>query len=176
MNIMETLIQMKFFATSPYIPALAYIPGGKIVQPAGSRDCINKILPLRSGATMASPAGSVNKNMPRLLLTAFLALAVFACSKKKDNNKLPAPLQAFADSSANCTCSPFINEYAWKEQKIYVLNAFGDASIACDGIPVYYDKDGIKITSMTGTYDLTQFLLESKLIRTAWRCKPPVEY
>lgn len=131
---------------------------------------------MHTGATIAPPAGSGNKNMPRLLLTALLALALFACSKKKDNNKLPAPLQAFADSTTNCICSPFINEYRWKDQTVYVLSAYGDASIACDGIPVYYDKDGNKITSMTGTYDFTQFLQESKLIRTAWRCKPPIEY
>jgi hypothetical protein len=103
--------------------------------------------------------------MTKPLLTVLLACSVlFSCTKNKQG--LPEPLHEVIRSQTDCSCEPYINEYRWREQTIYVLAYKGPA---CTWIPTYYDGKG-NIFNMEQGYTLDDFLGESSLIRHTWSC------
>ena len=111
--------------------------------------------------------------MTRLLLFVLLIATLFGCKKRKSDyeEKIPAALQTVIDANTSCYCGPYINKYTWKDnQTIYVYLVGYNTTAICDGIPTYYDKDGKNIESMTGKYNLPQFLSESELVKTVWHC------
>ena len=72
----------------------------------------------------------------------------------------------FEVNHADCNCHPFINQYTWRNQNIYVL-AYNDAldiGYICDWVPGYYDSNGQKFTVESG-YFYQDFLKDSHLTK-----------
>src|SRR5262249_51716136 len=95
--------------------------------------------------------------------------SLVACSKtsnKCDKDELPASIESVIANTRNCTCLPYINLYTWKGNNVYMQYIKGPT---CNGVPVYYDKDGNNITMAQG-YTIDQFLDESTFIKEVWHC------
>jgi hypothetical protein len=112
-----------------------------------------------------------NNTMSKLFIAFALSLVLFSCSKKDNNPALPAGIQLAIDTYTSCTCDPYIKLYAWRGQAVYLQYIAGPT---CNGVPVYYNKDGERITMDTG-YTLDQFLAESRFVRTVWQCRAVAE-
>ena len=103
--------------------------------------------------------------MKKPLLIVALFFSVLSCSKKADT-PLPENLQEKIRQTDDCTCQPYLNLYQWKGQLVYL---WASAGPACNSVPSYFDKDGNPLM-MIAIYTMEQFLAESKLIKTIWRC------
>ena len=77
---------------------------------------------------------------------------------------MPDSLKSYTLAISNCGCDPFIDEYQWKDQVVYLQSCRG-SNCAC-GV-AFYDVKGEKIKTEI-TYD--QFKLESTFIKNAWTC------
>ena len=98
---------------------------------------------------------------------ALLCMTIISCSKEEEPGPVPASIKAIIDNSNDCTCLPYINQYEWKGQTIYVLAFRGPA---CNWTPGYFDKNGQPVFMAIG-YPFDQFLVESLLIRVVWECE-----
>lgn len=110
----------------------------------------------------------------KLLRVVFLSLVAvstffYACSKEKSDT--PEPIkELIADLSAqnaDCTCDPFINQYSWRGERVYVFSCKGPA---CNCITEFYDSRGQKFELPAG-YSLDQFFRESSLVEHTWTCR-----
>ncbi|MGC4099785.1 hypothetical protein [Ferruginibacter sp.] len=105
--------------------------------------------------------------MKKILLSLCLMAIFTACSKSTDQTAMmpPALEKVIADNS-NCICEPFIDQYQWRGQVVYLLAYKGPT---CNWIPGYFDKDGVVITMPAG-YTLDNFLQESSFTKAVWKC------
>ena len=112
-----------------------------------------------------------------IVLVVISALA-FGCSKKQVEIQSTVP-QAINDliedmkiNQPDCQCHPFISQYIWRNQNVYVV-AINDAlniGYVCDWIPVYYDSNGQKFTVENG-YFYWDFLKDALLVKEIWTCE-----
>jgi len=112
-----------------------------------------------------------------IVLVVISALA-FGCSKKQVQIQSTVP-QAINDliedmkiNQPDCQCHPFISQYIWRNQNVYVV-AINDAlniGYVCDWIPVYYDSNGQKFTVENG-YFYWDFLKDAQLVKEIWTCE-----
>ncbi len=96
-------------------------------------------------------------------------LFFYSCSK--ENIEAPKPIKElildFKSKNPDCTCEPYINQYVWRNETVYVLAYKGPA---CDWFPTFYDLNGRKFTLSAGdSYD--KFLQESTFSKNVWTCK-----
>jgi hypothetical protein len=105
-----------------------------------------------------------------LALICSVLLVLSSCSKtnnpKKDES-IPVAIRAMISENNNCFCEPFIEEYKWRSQIVYLRGCRGPA---CDCMALYYDAAGQQITMPTG-YMPDAFRSEARLLREIWRCK-----
>ena len=105
--------------------------------------------------------------MSKLFIVFALSLTLFSCSKKDDKDPgLPVAIQQAIDEYTSCICDPYIKLYTWRGESVYLQYINGPL---CNGIPVYYNATGEKITMETG-YTLDMFLAESVFTKTVWEC------
>lgn len=100
------------------------------------------------------------------LLISILSMGLVACKKDKVA-VIPDKIKALIAAQKDCSCEPYINQYAWKNKATYAYLYKGQA---CDWTPQYFDQDGNPITMEDG-YSLDTFLAESILKENVWTCK-----
>lgn len=101
-----------------------------------------------------------------------------ACSKKQTEVEMEPPQavkELIIDMEANpsvCTCHPYINQYIWRNENVYVLanNDSLNIGYVCDWIPVFYHSDGQEFKLKAG-YTYEKFLKESRLVKAVWVCE-----
>ncbi|HRH50245.1 MAG TPA: hypothetical protein PLP23_15920 [Panacibacter sp.] len=70
--------------------------------------------------------------LKNIIVLALVCLLGFGCSKKQVEMQTTLPqtisdlTKDFEVNHADCNCHPFINQYTWRNQNIYVL-AYNDA-------------------------------------------------
>lgn len=106
------------------------------------------------------------KNLSILI---FLSPLFFSCSKESIDTPKQIEILISDLKSANpdCTCEPYLNQYLWKNETVYVLGYKGPT---CDWFPIFYNSNGQPFTLEQG-YTYERFLQESSFQRTVWRCK-----
>ena len=104
--------------------------------------------------------------IPLTLLHIFLvSLLVSACMK--NSLETPEPIKQIIARQTSCTCEPFIDQYTWRGEAVYVESCSGPTCFC--GV-VYYDKEGKSITMPQG-YTFNDFRLEANFVRNVWRCE-----
>lgn len=110
----------------------------------------------------------------RPLRTTLLALLVFSSifySCSKEEVEAPDAIkQLIADikaQSPNCACDPYLDQYSWRGEPVYVLAYKGPT---CDWAPAFYDANGQTFTLPAG-YSFDQFLQESTRVKNTWTCR-----
>ena len=103
------------------------------------------------------------------LCVIFFTSFFFSCSKEKLGipmaiNDLILDLQLKYPA---CTCEPYIKQYVWRNEDVYVLAYKGPA---CDWFPGFYHSSG-RIFSLDPGYTYQAFLQESRFEKTVWTCK-----
>ena len=104
-----------------------------------------------------------------LILAGVVLLYAAACSKKNGPSTdvpLPASLQKMIAQDTNCTCSPYLKEYVWRNQVVYLQ---GCAGTACNCFSLYYTAEGEPIEMPAG-YTVDNFLAEAPLVKIVWSC------
>lgn len=105
----------------------------------------------------------------KIIYTFCLVLSVLffsECSKENQNlQNLPDSLKEIIAKTTDCSCNPFINEYEWRNETVYVSSCGGPA---CDCYSFYYDENGeqIKMDSASSF----NFQDSAKLIKHVWSC------
>jgi hypothetical protein len=104
----------------------------------------------------------------------FLTLIIFSlffysCSKEKIEAQKPIKelIVDLKSKNPNCTCEPYINQYVWRNENVFVLGYKGPT---CDWFPTFYDTNGQKFTLDSG-YSYDAFLQESTFIKNVWTCE-----
>ena len=107
--------------------------------------------------------------MKRFLCAVSISVMFFSCSKENESDSVPQNLQEIITTSQNggCTCLPYINQYSWRGQTVYLMGFRGPT---CNWTPAYYDKNGNPIV-MESDYTLDEFLVESLMVRVVWECQ-----
>lgn len=100
-----------------------------------------------------------------------ICLVLLSCSKRQaydpqKDESIPVAIRAIISEGNNCACAPYIHEYQWREQTVYLYSCGGPA---CDCVTLYYDKAGQQIT-MPASYTPHEFQKEARLLREVWRC------
>lgn len=124
--------------------------------------------------TLAKRDNETSKMNYRFLYKTLLTLLVFSslfysCSKEEVDTsdaikELVADLKA---QSPNCACEPYLDQYTWKGEPVYVLAYKGPT---CDWAPAFYDANGQTFTLPAG-YSFDQFLQESTRVKNTWTCR-----
>ena len=99
-------------------------------------------------------------------IVSFIFCSLFlvnACTKSKVTD-LPDSLKTYTLLISHCNCDPFIDEYRWKGETVYLQSCNGPN---CDCTTTFYNDKGVKM-NLNMTYD--QFRLESTFIKNAWTC------
>ena len=76
-------------------------------------------------------------------------------------------VSALKAQNPDCICEPYMNQYTWKGQTVYVLAYKGTA---CDWIPAYYNENGVRFNMAAGS-SFDKFLQESHFLKNIWTCK-----
>jgi len=97
----------------------------------------------------------------------FVISIVFFYSCSKDKIDAPDAIKALIAKYTNCECEPFIDEYTWRREIVY-LSACGGALCNCKTL--YYDKDGTEFQMDSG-YTPDNFRQEATLLKHTWTCK-----
>jgi len=105
--------------------------------------------------------------MTKTILIGVLLIYISACSKPAENKNLPLSLQELITENSACICDPYLNQFSWRNQTVYLLGFTGPG---CDWMPSYYDIEG-EVIAMEPGYTMDDFMLEAKLIKTVWRCE-----
>jgi len=98
----------------------------------------------------------------RLIL---LSLFFYSCSKQKLD--APEAIKELISKNTSCTCEPYIDQYFWRGQTVYVLASKGPA---CDSRPVYYNENGEEFNMDLG-YTFESFRQEGHFVKNIWTCK-----
>ncbi|HTE13427.1 MAG TPA: hypothetical protein VK645_20750 [Chitinophagaceae bacterium] len=108
------------------------------------------------------------------LFLGFIACAAICCSCSKNQvvvleavpDPITAVIQDLKTQNPTCICEPYMNQYIWKNENVYVL---AEKGAYCNWAPVYYHSNGERFEVKTGyTYD--KFLQESQLVKNVWTC------
>ena len=104
-----------------------------------------------------------------ILLLALFVLSFTACKKDAvvDDSGAEAVIVEVKAKNTDCTCDPYISQFIWKGQTIYVLAYAGPA---CSWTPGYFDASGQPITQPPWESN-EAFARESKFIRLIWTCR-----
>lgn len=99
----------------------------------------------------------------------FLGPLFLSCSKESIDipKEIEMLISDLKSTNPDCTCEPYLDQYLWRNETVYVLGYKGPA---CDWFPVFYDSNGQPFTLESG-YTYNTFLQESNFQRTVWRCK-----
>ena len=100
----------------------------------------------------------------RICLCILAINLLFISCKKKENSEIPQPIKEIMSASDDCTCNPFIDQYLWKGQVIYLSSCGGPA---CDCTTLFYNKNGERIEMIINN---DKFREESTFIRNIWTC------
>lgn len=110
----------------------------------------------------------------RPLRTVLLALLVFSSifySCSKEDVETPEAIKDLITDikakSPNCACDPYLDQYSWRGEPVYVLAYKGPT---CDWAPAFYDANGQGFTLPAG-YNFEQFLQESTRVKNTWTCR-----
>ena len=116
---------------------------------------------------MTRKAISERKSEMHKLITLIIVSSIFlSCAKSKKDYVLPEKLQPLTYVSTGCVCQPYVKEYMWRFQVIYL---YGSAGPTCQFAPLYYDIIGNPVTMPQG-YSLDQFLAEATFVHLMWSC------
>lgn len=108
--------------------------------------------------------------MYKTYLPLFVFIFFFLSCKKESNENSPSLnnlISEIAKENPDCTCEPYIDQYEWKGQIVYVLGYKGPA---CDWFPTYYNENGVEFT-MAAEYSLDDFRADSEFRKNVWNCK-----
>lgn len=100
-----------------------------------------------------------------LVFVNVLGLFFFSCSK--ENHDVPPSLKQIIANNSSCECNPFIDEYLYKNETVYLQSCGGPA---CDCTVTFYDSNGERMSTEPG-YVPSGFIQESKLVKHVWSCK-----
>jgi len=95
----------------------------------------------------------------------FSSVVLISC--KKDYENIPPALRYITSEHPGCICEPYLNEYLWRNQTVFVLL---EAGIACDTRPIFYNENGEEFNMEQG-YTFEMFQQESVLVKRIWTCK-----
>ena len=102
-----------------------------------------------------------------------LSISLFSCIKEANcfpettnSEAVQLLIEELKAANPNCTCEPYLYQYTWKKQTIYVLAYAGPL---CNTIPSYYNAKGEPLGNIGFSYD--EFLRQSQFIRNVWACK-----
>ena len=118
------------------------------------------------------------KYINNIIVSVVISAFVFGCSKKQVEIQSTVPhaindlIEDMKINQPDCQCHPFISQYIWRNQNVYVV-AINDAlniGYVCDWIPVYYDSNGQKFTVENG-YFYWDFLKDAQLVKEIWTCE-----
>lgn len=106
--------------------------------------------------------------MQKIVVVIVLITGFIACSKntKEEQQQVPPSIQKIITDNSRCMCLPYIKEFSWRGEVVYLLGFRGPA---CSWFPSYYDASGATITMAAG-YTLNDFLSETQFIKTVWQC------
>lgn len=93
-------------------------------------------------------------------------LLLFAC-ESESHDGIPSRLQAEIEAmKENCSCQPWIKEYVWRGEQVFVK---GNSGPACSWTPVFYDSSG-GVFELPAGYSYDDFSRDSRFIREVWSC------
>lgn len=102
------------------------------------------------------------------ILSLAFFISVYSCSK--DATEPPPALMTLIDlvhtQNPDCTCAPTLNEYYWKNKTVYVVEY---KASNCNSYPLLFNDTAEEMELPAG-YSFNEFLLESRLVKTAWQC------
>ena len=101
------------------------------------------------------------------LYLCLLAFALFSFSCSKENTEIPKAIKDLMSQTSHCECDPFIDQYRWKGEIIYLSSCRGPA---CSCVTLYYDNMGKEFTMAEG-YTPEQFRADSRFLKNVWSCK-----
>jgi hypothetical protein len=100
----------------------------------------------------------------RKLLFLILVTSMFACSKNKEENKLPRALRNVI-KNMDCACDPELTKILL-HNKIYYVMGWRSPSPACNRPPVYYDENGHQAIPVALADEA------GKELAVVWKCTP----
>lgn len=106
----------------------------------------------------------IKKYLNRASLSIAFA-ALISCSKA--DLQVPGQLQKVISMNQDCTCDPYLDQYSWSEEVVYVLAYRGPA---CDTRVSYYNELGKEIKMDPG-YTHPDFLRDGRFVKNIWTCK-----
>ena len=112
-----------------------------------------------------------NRKTYLTLFSIFTIFIFFSYSCSKENTEVSDQVNKLTESlksqNPNCKCEPYLSQYLWRNETVYVLGYKGPA---CDWFPIFYNSDGREFTLQVG-YTYEKFIQESTFIRNVWSCK-----
>src|SRR5688572_3855259 len=101
------------------------------------------------------------------MLVFSVALLTVNCKKDKADDAVnPAGLQAMIPGSCSSTCSPYVDEYQWRGQAIYLSSCVG---VTCKCAIALYLASGETLKLEAG-YNAFDFLNEAVFVRHVYKC------
>lgn len=103
-----------------------------------------------------------------VVLSYCFSTVLFSCTKDQPllTEEEKTLTERIAKDYPNCSCDPFVDEYRFNNQTVYVI-AF--ASPLCNWLPAYYDDKGQPITALQSK-NYNEFIQEAQRIRNVWTC------
>jgi hypothetical protein len=106
-----------------------------------------------------------------ILKTCFIFITflfIFSCSKEnKEKVDVPEPLMEIITNNNNCACEPFIDQYFWRGQTVYIFTCKGPTCLCAVS---FFNEKGETLELEPG-YTFSDFHQESKLIKNIWTCE-----
>lgn len=104
----------------------------------------------------------------RSFITFCLLLAISSCDKSQESalGPIPPAILALIDKNSTCNCEPYIDQYEWKGQAVYVSSCKGPACL-CGAL--FYDAEGNTI-AQAQPLSLNTFRQEAHFVRNVWTC------
>lgn len=103
-----------------------------------------------------------------LLLSVVTTLS--SCDKSQETvaKDIPPAIQALIAQNSSCTCDPYIDQYEWKGQTVYVSSCKGPACLCSAS---FYDAAGNPLGEGQ-SLSLNTFRQEARFIGNVWSCTP----
>lgn len=111
-------------------------------------------------------------------------ILITGCSKTKTavavQEEAPAAIKALikdyqAINVSDCGCHPFIKQYIWRNENVYMLGYNGALNVGfvCDWLPLFYNAAGqqFEIDGANSYQRYQDFLRDSQFIKTVWACE-----
>ncbi|WP_207534845.1 hypothetical protein [Desertivirga arenae] len=108
----------------------------------------------------------MNPKKTSFLLVLVISLITSACEKEKKETEVPVAIKKLIETyDDNCVCQPFISEYKWKNETVYLSSCGGPA---CDCTTTFYNAQGTEINMPTNN---NEFQSQSTFVKEVWTCK-----